>query len=104
MKVSFRSKVFRYAHQIRTNTGKSFAVCLVKAWQLYRLTKDMSRRVVKFAYEKSDGTLRYASGTLKGISDKIKGTGTPNFKSVSYFDQDQGGFRSFKVENLVHIY
>ena len=59
-------------------TGKAFAVCLSKAWALYRLTKRMRREIVTFAYEKADGSLRKAKGTLKDTSNLIKGTGSEN--------------------------
>ena len=105
MKNSFRSKVFNQAHEIRKATGKAFSICLINAWKAYRLTKRMKKEVVKFAFEKIDGSLRYASGTLNGMgTNLIKGTGTPNFKTVSYFDIDANGFQSFKVENLVRVY
>lgn len=55
MKTNFRSKVFGWAYQIAKATGKQFAVCLSKAWALYRLKKAMKQGVVSFAYEKADG-------------------------------------------------
>ena len=36
---NFRTKVFKQAHELMRATGKAFAVCLSKAWALYRLTK-----------------------------------------------------------------
>ena len=105
MKTTFRTKVMKQAHEMKTSTGKTFSICLIKAWQAYRLTKKMSTEVVKFAFEKVDGSLRYAFGTLKSLSnDLIKGTGTPNYKTVAYFDTEAKGFRSFKIENLVQVY
>lgn len=59
---------------------------------------------ITFAYEKADGSLRKAKGTLKDISNLIKGTGSENYKTVRYFDVEANGFRSFKVENLITIY
>ena len=85
-------------------TGKAFAVCLSKAWALYRLTKRMHKEIVTFAYEKADGSLRKAKGTLKDVSNLIKGTGSENYKTVRYFDVEANGFRSFKVEHLITIY
>jgi hypothetical protein len=58
---------------------------------------------VRFAYEKADGSLRYALGTLTG-GFEIKGTGKPNFKTLAYFDVEANGFRCFKVENLIRTY
>lgn len=85
-------------------TGKAFAVCLAKAWAIYRLYKRMKSGTVSFAYEKADGSLRKAKGTLQDVSSLIKGTGSENYKTVRYFDVDANGFRSFKVENLITVY
>ena len=104
MKKSFRHKVFCMAYELAHATGKTFAVCLSKAWALYRLTREMHKGVVAFAYEKADGSLRKAKGTLKDIQSLIKGTGKENYKTVRYFDVEAGGFRSFKVENFITAY
>ena len=77
---NFRTKVFKQAHELMRATGKAFA------------------------YEKADGSLRKAKGTLKDVSNLIKGTGSENYKTVRYFDVEANGFRSFKVENLITIY
>jgi len=105
MKTNFKSQVFSRAWQIVKNTGKSFAVSLSKAWQLYRLGKLMSKGNVKFTYEKVDGTLRQATGTLKDVSQFIKGGGNNdvNAKVFHYWDLGAVAFRCFKVENLVSI-
>ena len=103
MKTSnFRHKVFCMAYELMRTTGKAFAVCLSRAWALYRLTKQMHRGT--FAYEKADGSLRRAKGTLKDVQSLIKGTGSENYKTVRYFDVDANGFRSFKVENFITAY
>ena len=104
MKTTFRTKVFIQAYELMKSTGKTFAVCLSRAWALYRLTKKMHDGIAKFAYEKVDGTLRKAIGTLKGIENLVKGTGKTTVSTVRYFDIEANGFRSFKLENLVTVY
>ena len=95
----------RRAWQIARATGKAFAVALSKSWQLYRLTKRMRAGVVRFAYEKADGTLRRAVGTLKDTAALVKGTGRlDDGRTVRYFDVEADGWRSFKVENFVTAY
>lgn len=95
----------RRAWQIARATGKAFAVALSKSWQLYRLTKQMRTGLVRFAYEKADGTLRKAIGTLKDTAALVKGTGRPDDgRTVKYYDVEAGGFRSFRVENFVTAY
>ena len=105
MKGEELSKVMRRAWQIARSTGKAFAVALSKSWQLYRLAKQMRAGVVRFAYEKADGTLRKAIGTLKDTTVLVKGTGRPDDgRTVKYYDIEANGWRSFKVENFVTAY
>lgn len=105
MKRQELSKVMRRAWQIARATGKAFAVALSKSWQLYRLTKRMRAGIVKFAYEKADGTLRKAIGTLKDTAALVKGTGRPDDgRTVKYYDVEADGWRSFKVENFITAY
>lgn len=101
---AFRSKVFKQAYELVRATGKTFAVCLSRAWALYRLTKKMHKGIVTFTYEKVDGTLRKASGTLKDVEALIKGTGKATTSTVRYFDVTANAFRSFKIENLITVY
>lgn len=104
MKRQDLSTIMRRAWHIARATGKTIAVSLSKAWQLYRLTKWMRAGVVRFAYEKTDGTLHKAAGTLHEVAAMVKGTGRPDDgRTVRYYDVEAGGFRSFKVENLIHI-
>lgn len=104
MKRGDLSAIMRRAWALMRSTGKAFAVCLSKAWAIYRLIKQMRRGVVAFAYEKTDGTLRRAKGTLQGVAALIKGTGVKSPKTVRYYDVEAGGFRSFRTENLITVY
>lgn len=104
MKTNFRSKVFGWAYEIAHSTGKQFAVCLAKAWALYRLKKAMKQGIVSFAYEKADGTLRKAKGTLNTLRGITRKTGTSKTGSFPYYDTEANAFRSFKIENLVTVY
>jgi hypothetical protein len=101
---NFRSNVFAKAHLIFSSTRISFSDALKKAWKLYRLSKQLfSKDEVKFSYKKVDGSLRTAYGTLKNVSQFIKGNGTPNNKVFNYWDLEAVGFRCFKIENIVSI-
>ena len=104
MKTKFRSNVFKRAYVIRSTTGKTFAVCLSKAWALYRLAKQMrAKEEVCFAYEKKDGTLRKAFGTLKNVSQFVKGTGKTSTGVFHYWDLEAVAFRCFRIENLITV-
>jgi hypothetical protein len=103
-KINFRSKVFKAAWAMVGNTKKSFAVCLAKAWQNYRLTKLMIKQAVKFAYEKVDGSLRHAIGTLNIGMPQSESKRESSPAVVTYYDLDANAFRSFRSENLIAIY
>lgn len=91
------------AHELAASTGKEFAVCLSRAWALYRLSKRMKIEIVSFAYEKKDGSLRKAKGTLKDAGEYVIGKDS-SIKTMKYFDVEANGFRSFRIENLITIY
>ena len=104
-KESFRTKVFKRAYEIMQRTGKSFAFCLSKAWALHRLTQQLrTNDEVTFSYEKKDGSLRHAIGTLQNVDNLIKGTGASPINTIKYFDLQASAFRSFRIENLVTVY
>lgn len=106
-KSSFRKRVMKYAHQLFAETNKSWQYCLLKAWELYRLAKKMRKGVVKFVFEKTDGSLRTAMGTLVSLPSGVTGSKRitkPSYKTFSYFDVEKNEFRCFRVENLVTVY
>lgn len=81
-----------------------------KSWQLVKtygisLSEAMKKGVVKFYFEKLDGTIRTAWGTLR--EDLIPATSGDNRKkndSVQvYYDQEKAAFRCFKIVNLIRI-
>lgn len=101
---NFREKVMKYAWQLRKTTSQQWRLCLIKAWQLYRLAKAMREGIVTFYYTKADGSIRKAVGTLKGMPAGITSKGKknqPSFKTMAYFDVEKNSFRCFKIENLI---
>ena len=98
------SQLMLRAWEISRATGQAFRVCLVRSWAVFRLIRRMRAGVVQFTYEKSDGTLRTAKGTLQDVSALVKGSGVSTPKTVRYYDVDSGGFRSFRVENLITVH
>lgn len=111
MAQSFRSKVLKRAHEVRRETGKSWPVCLALSWRAYRLVKLMQAGEALFSFEKKDGSLRHAIGTLVNLPEgAVKGEGnrkiawTESYKMVSYWDVEKESFRSFKVANLIEVY
>lgn len=103
MNTTSRKTVFKHARAIESATGKSFAVCLAKAWQLYRFAGLLRSGNVSFQFEKADGSLRRARGTLQGVEKLLKGTGRKTYRAFCYFDIEEQAFRSFRVENFICI-
>ena len=100
-------RVMSYAHHIFVTTVISWSDALKKAWQLYRLAKLMRHGVVKFYFEKVDGSARVASGTLcnlpAGITSRKGSKKAPNYGTMCYWDTKKNAFRSFRVENFIAI-
>ena len=62
--------------------------------------------VVEFSYEKKDGTIREARGTLNsevyGSENEPKGTGKKGPENIiKYFDLDKEGWRSFDESKMI---
>ena len=104
---SFRVRVMSYAHHIFVTTVISWSDALKKAWQLYRLAKLMRHGVVKFYFEKVDGSARVAYGTLcnlpAGITSRNGSKKATNYGTMCYWDTKKNAFRSFRVENFIAI-
>ena len=95
-----------YAHELFTTTGQAWSICLLKAWELYRLAQRMRRGTVHFVFVKVDGSIRHANGTLR-TSYKPSGNADvrkKSYKTFRFFDTDRHEFRCFKVANLVTVY
>jgi hypothetical protein len=106
-KVNFRVRVMKYANQLRKSTVEPWKVCMIKAWQLYKLAKAMRQGEVTFYYYKADGSVRKAIGTLQNLPAGItlggKKMTKPSYKTLAYFDTEKQSFRSFKIENLIAV-
>lgn len=106
-KTNFRVRVMKYAWQLWRATGKAWQLCMIKAWELYRLAKRMRQGVVPFYYRKADGSIRRAMGTLRnlpaGATLNGKRLTKPSYRTFVYFDVERDAFRCFKVENLICV-
>lgn len=87
-------------------TGESFSSCLKRAWVILRLKLKMQTKIVQFYYQKMNGEIRQAFGTLQDdiVNEHMKGTGRkPNENLFTYFDCEKQEFRSFKKFNIIRI-
>ncbi len=101
--INFRSRVMKYAWQLFRATKQAWRICMLKAWQLWRLAKSMKEGTRTFWYQKTDGTIRKANGTLKNVSSYGRRITKPSYKTMTYFDLDKNQFRCFRIENLICV-
>ena len=99
---NFRSLIFLRAFHIMRESSLSWGESLSKSWQIYRLNKELHHGVKTFYFEKKNGEIRKATGTLK-IDYQFKTENQPNPKIFSYFDVEAQDFRCFKVENFIML-
>lgn len=103
MKTADLSFIMRLAWRFFYITGRNFGDCLKQAWANFKLVAAMKKGIVRFYYQKVDGTRREAWGTLK--ESLIPTTGTNDRKRNDtvqiYYDTERGEWRCFKRLNLV---
>ena len=104
MKRTDLSAIMREAHRFIKITGISLSEALKRAWANFKLSLSMSRGIVKFYFQKIDGTVREAYGTLR--SDLVPSTTGDNRKRNDtvqvYFDTEKQEYRCFKKLNLIY--
>lgn len=68
------------------------------------LIEKLHKGIVSFVYNKKDGGVRHAVGTLYGVGHTIKGVGQKECSwTLRYYDVDCKGWRSFIINNLVSV-
>lgn len=104
MKTQMR-EVMTLAWQMVKKNGYTMAEVLKTAWRNIKLRTQMQQRIVKFYFQKVDGSIREAYGTLK--ETLIPATGESNRKKndtvQTYFDTEKSEWRCYKKANLIRI-
>lgn len=101
----FLHDVMSLAWQLVKRNGYSMSEALKCAWTNLKLRALMKSKIVKFYFQKVDGSVREAWGIL---SEKIvPATGEDDRKRnetvQTYFDTDCSAWRCFKKANLIRI-
>lgn len=99
-------EVMRMAWQMVKKNGYTMSEALKTAWLNMKLKASMKERIVKFYFQKVDGSIREAYGTLKeSLLPPIKGKESRKTSDTLqvYFDTEKQSYRSFKVANLIKI-
>ena len=103
---NFLHEVMSLAWQFVRKNGYSMSEALKCAWANMKLKSQMKSKIVKFYFQKVDGSVREAYGTL---NEKLMPaiTGTDNRKKndtvQTYYDTERQEFRCYKKANLLKI-
>lgn len=99
----FLSNLMSLAWQFVRKNGFSMSEAMKCAWANMKLKAAMKNRIVRFYFQKVDGSIREAYGTL--CEDMIPATtGSERKKNDTvqvYFDTERQEYRCFKKANLV---
>ena len=104
IKIQMR-EVMLMAWQFVRRNGYTMAEALKCAWANFKLRKAMANRIVRFYFQKVDGSIREAFGTLAAnIVPQTNGTERKANDTVqTYFDTEKQAWRCYKKANLVRI-
>ena len=94
------------AWQFVRRNGFTMSEALKRAWMNFKLKARMRAGIVKFYFQKVDGSIREAWGTLRDdIMPPVSGDDrrAKNPTVQVYFDTDRQDFRCYKVANLISI-
>lgn len=93
------------AWQFVKRNGMTMSEAMKTAWQNAKLVAMMKTRIVKFYFQKIDGTIREAYGTLSAIlTPETAGSDRKRNDTVqTYYDTEKGGWRCFKKANLLMV-
>jgi len=106
MKRETLKDIMQTAWQFVKRNGMTLSDALKTAWRNFKLRVAMKSRIVKFYFQKVDGTIREAFGTLaerlipatSGEDNRRK-----NDTVQVYFDTEKAEWRCFKKANLINI-
>ena len=99
------SEVMKLAWQFIKKNGYTMSEALKVAWMNIKLKGQMKKRIVKFYFQKVDGSLREAFGTLsEKVIPATQGAGRKmNDTWQVYFDTEKEEWRCFKKANLMRV-
>lgn len=106
MKRNVLHDIMSLAWQFVKRNGFTMSEALKVAWANMKLKAAMKQRIVKFYFQKVDGSIREAYGTLKdNLIPAIAGTDNRkrNDTVQVFYDTEKQEWRCFKKANLISI-
>ena len=105
MKRENLSMIMTEAHRFIKIAGINLSEALKRAWANFKLAVRMRAGIVKFYFQKIDGSIREAYGTLSSrFIPAIAGTDNRKKSDTvqTYFDTERQEWRCYKKLNLVY--
>lgn len=106
MKRNVLHDIMTLAWQFVKRNGFTMSEALKAAWANIKLKAAMKNRIIKFYFQKVDGSVREAYGTLKdNLIPAIAGTDNRkrNDTVQVFYDTEKQEWRCFKKANLISI-
>lgn len=99
------SELMKQAWMLVKVYGFSMAEAMKQSWKVLKLKAALKKEIVKFYYQKLNGEIRTAWGTLKeGLIPETKRTERKKNESlITYYDNERQAFRSCKIANLIKV-
>lgn len=101
-----KSEIFKMAWRMVRENGFNMKLALHTSWDNFKLKLAMKTNIVKFRYQKVDGSIREAFGTTDSSRYTYQPTGNGRpvpSDCVRYWDTQKLGFRMFKTYNLLSV-
>ncbi|MEI6410270.1 MAG: SH3 beta-barrel fold-containing protein [Bacteroidota bacterium] len=102
-----RSEVLKMAHAIRRqNQFLTWGQCQAQAWKVARLRAALRTGATRFTFQKQDGEVREAYGTLNSELFQYDHKGSDRAESptaIKYFDLEKNAWRSFRAERILQV-
>lgn len=98
-------EVMNLAWQMVKRNGYTMSEAMKVAWANLKLKAAMKKRIVKFYFQKVDGSVREAYGTLaENLLPPTSGEHRKKNDTIQvYYDTERQEYRSFKKANLLKI-
>ena len=99
------TEIMQLAWQFVKRNGFSMSEALKVAWRNFKVKNQMKQRIVKFYFQKVDGSVREAYGKLReNLVPATAGSERKRNDTVQvFFDTEKNEWRCFKKANLLSI-
>lgn len=99
-------RLMNTAWRLKKELDADISLTMKDAWKVTRLKDKMSQGIVEFVFQKMNGEVRIAHGTIKSDlipagtkPSKVNRTKSPSY--ICYYDTDKNAWRCFHAHKLL---